>query len=325
MSPIPIEAARTAKFVYAFHDDQYADEIGRLLIDTVPPPQVIALESASIDAGTTSDEIERSLAMITDSNSFPESVEHGLNSLGPFWGPLLRRLVGSNIEVRLIDAFDDARLSNQSARISYVEQPRRLSRVVSDPQMSLERRQQDIGSLAKEVSLITKMRDEVVLGQLRELGSRTRRLAIFQGMAHQAVAATLEKEGWQVSQSFVPRLNVWETQEDPLENPNIPTFLKLVEAVNSDGSDAESIGELVNKALLSEFVVAYISHNHKRALEVSNVYGAMIAATRIVDSLIPDRVNQKVKAAVKASRGKGSMAKVIEPLLPKHSMNVFEF
>ncbi|GAC1391769.1 MAG: hypothetical protein NVSMB46_05440 [Candidatus Saccharimonadales bacterium] len=321
------EAATQSEFVYAFHTDEYAESIGHTLLSANTKPDIVAIEWASI--GNNTDEVKRRIPLvhnlfnrIIDPKSSVETTQLALQSLGSFYGELLKPLVGSAVEISLIDTYEDPNIGVKSAHYSYIEQPKRLTNIVANDRMSMEDRKEDILLLAKEGSIIYGVREEVVVEQLRQLARRASHLAVYQGVGHQAVATALFHEGWQTNKHFIPSLKAWR-EEKIVDVDYTPAFIKLIESLTVKDEYNDEINTLVEKALLTEFVIAHIAKNPRLAAEVGNVYGAMVAATRIVENLDPEKLAQKLKAVVKASRTHSPSARVIAPLMPKHSLNVF--
>jgi hypothetical protein len=139
---------------------------------------------------------------------------------------------------------------------------------------------------------------------------------------HQRVAKAIQGQVDTLNVTHVPELNSW-TDETVKPEDHMPIFQKLILSIIENCRDnSQKPEELVERALLGEYVVAHIFKAQKLKVQVGNAIGAMIAATRIVEGLDHERMHSRLHAVVKHQRSGNPIAKVIGPFMPKHSLSV---
>lgn len=313
-------------FIYAFHDNEYAANVGSALIEIGKKPDVVALEWA--DIGDTEEQVASQLATaqmlftnITSPDTSANIVEGSLRGLGPFYGKLLRPLIASEVEIALIDSYAHVDLARKSRDFNNYEQGLRLTEVVRSPKLSLEARKEEMLAIANKAAGIFAARDEISLEQLEAIGGKSEVISIFQGSMHRNVALELGIKGATISKTYIPELTAWDDNAI-VDEDNMPIFQKLVFSIMEGSPSSQGTEQLVEGALMAEFVIAHLLQSPVLRFQVSNFMGALIASKRIVESLPPERVQSRLRAAVKHVRAGSPISKVIGPMLPKHSLSV---
>jgi hypothetical protein len=313
-------------FVYAMHTDEYAEEIGHALLDDFQPPEIVALEWAHL--GRTPKELAEALplvierlSLVTDPRTPTAAIPPALERFGSFYGNVLHPLVGSGVEIVLIDVYEDIELGERSNFFNSYEQNARLSAIVSDPSMSLEGRQNEMLAIATKSAGLVALRELVVSEQIADLKYRTSHLAVFQGLAHYNGLMETHPEVATARHLFVPELIAWPGQDEVSEVDHLPVYSKLMRTIVDQPTAVSE--QLINKTVLAEYIIALISNSPNLQAEIGDVYGASIVASRIAEGIPEDRLQAKLRALNKASRNGTSTNKILLPLFPKHPLNVF--